>query len=451
VNPGARAEDLPRDDNDPAVAVHRFDAVLLDDDEAGLAERIRGLFVSGTTLPAARLEYLLRARQGWRRFGLPPAATRDALVGLTSVDKDGNERVGYRLHYTRPFGNAQSTWFVVREDGRYLVFASPDDLAPLGRRALRFLDEGDTAAAVRLLDWAAAEAKPPADDHDPLAPAPFARVWQGNAGGPTEVVRLAATMLLLNGSPADTDEALRHLLSARATLPTSVPTAAVDVAIIRAQLKLKQWPAALALATRMATEQPLSLTLFNLRWTALTHLKRHDELRALAQARLAAVPDDAPATRALATADERQQRWPSFEHDLRQLIAKGHAEAHDYNRLAWAALFHGSVGEPALADARRAVELSQHRVRAYLHTLAALQAELGQAAAARATLLEGIDANTGEPQPSDHYVMGRIAEQLGLRDAALAEYRQVDASEPDDAELSAFRLAERRLKVLAAH
>ena len=43
-----RAEDLPHADDDPAAAVRRFDAALLDGDEAGFAERMRGLFVTGT-------------------------------------------------------------------------------------------------------------------------------------------------------------------------------------------------------------------------------------------------------------------------------------------------------------------------------------------------------------------------------------------------------------------
>jgi hypothetical protein len=44
---------------------------------------------------------------------------------------------------------------------------------------------------------------------------------------------------------------------------------------------------------------------------------------------------------------------------------------------------------------------------------------------AYATPVEAIGADTGEPSPANHYVLGRIAESWGMAEAALAEYRQV--------------------------
>jgi hypothetical protein len=56
-----------------------------------------------------------------------------------------------------------------------------------------------------------------------------------------------------------------------------------------------------------------------------------------------------------------------------------------------------------------------------------------------------------EPDNAAWYVFGRIAEQYGERDAAIADYKRVDAP-PDPRNLSdsPYLLAQRRLKILGA-
>jgi hypothetical protein len=97
-------------------------------------------------------------------------------------------------------------------------------------------------------------------------------------------------------------------------------------------------------------------------------------------------------------------------------------------------------------------EMSQRRVPAELHTLASVEAELGKSLEAYATLLEAIDNGTGEPRPEDFYVLGRIAENVGLPDVALAEYRKVLAVPIAGApnQFRACDLAQRRMRALTA-
>jgi hypothetical protein len=57
-------------------------------------------------------------------------------------------------------------------------------------------------------------------------------------------------------------------------------------------------------------------------------------------------------------------------------------------------------------------------------------------------------AQTGQPRPSDWYVIGRIAEHLGLRDDAIRAYRKVTRSPDVTLDLDADVPAAKRLKRL---
>ena len=95
-----------------------------------------------------------------------------------------------------------------------------------------------------------------------------------------------------------------------------------------------------------------------------------------------------------------------------------------------------------------AVRMSKGESPAYLHTLASVLAEAGNATAAREIILRTLNAaNREEPEPSDWYVLGRIAEEYGERAAALDAYRKVRLT-PEDADapqLSCHFLAQRRI------
>ena len=118
----------------------------------------------------------------------------------------------------------------------------------------------------------------------------------------------------------------------------------------------------------------------------------------------------------------------------------------DYNNIAWNALLSGKDLDRALEDARQAMQNGGGS--ALLHTLASLYAETGKSLEAREALLKSMDdAGRDEPAPHDWYVLGRIAENYGATDAALAAYKRVDKPKESIAS-STWVLAERRLKSL---
>ena len=130
------------------------------------------------------------------------------------------------------------------------------------------------------------------------------------------------------------------------------------------------------------------------------------------------------------------------------LADRGRLSSLGFNELAWDALFHGTFGPKALDDAQKAVTRTLGLSGSALHTLATVEAESGKAREALEDLLRSIEARNGEPNDQDWFVVGRIAEQYGLSDAAVALYRKLSPPKNTQAN-TPYVLAQKRLKKLA--
>jgi hypothetical protein len=87
--------------------------------------------------------------------------------------------------------------------------------------------------------------------------------------------------------------------------------------------------------------------------------------------------------------------------------------------------------------------------KAYLNTLAALDAEAGHVADGLEQFHKSVAGHDeSELTGADWFVYARLAEQLGLADEARAAYAKITPSERENGEHTVFKLAERRLKVL---
>ncbi|MGN6110690.1 MAG: hypothetical protein ACTHU0_36645, partial [Kofleriaceae bacterium] len=85
---------------------------------------------------------------------------------------------------------------------------------------------------------------------------------------------------------------------------------------------------------------------------------------------------------------------------------------------------------------------------AIANTLATAEAEQGDVTAAKRHEWGALERAARKPGPSDWYVVGRIAEQLGLLEDARAAYQKV-APEPEElAAITAHQFAQRRLRQL---
>jgi hypothetical protein len=120
-----------------------------------------------------------------------------------------------------------------------------------------------------------------------------------------------------------------------------------------------------------------------------------------------------------------------------------------HNNAAWLHLFTGTGLQSALDLVRKAAGPDRERISyGQLNTIAALEAELGELGAAKLDAWQSME-NIGRavPMGPDWLIYGMIAEQLGLRDDAIAAYRRIPRSNHPD---GVFALAQRRLTRLGA-
>ena len=83
------------------------------------------------------------------------------------------------------------------------------------------------------------------------------------------------------------------------------------------------------------------------------------------------------------------------------------------------------------------------------NTLAVVEAERGELHSAKTNGWKAMELDhRGKPSGADWYVVGRIAEQLGLRDDALSAYKRV-APNPRESFPTPYELAQRRMRALA--
>jgi tetratricopeptide (TPR) repeat protein len=150
--------------------------------------------------------------------------------------------------------------------------------------------------------------------------------------------------------------------------------------------------------------------------------------------------------RALSSNAAKAHDYATAAKYAEQLVDELSPTQNDYNNAAWFELFAGNVTH-AMENARRATAEESQTSAAALHTLATLYAETGKNIEARDALLRTLDkSRRDQPDSSDWYVLGRMAENYGVREAALAAYKRVDKKENDGA--SVWELAQRRLAVM---
>ncbi len=388
------------------------------------------------------------ARAKAKAQGLPVRVAME--LGLAGFDfsQEGSDAGGYRvrmrLRTSTPGVQVPSnTYYVVRENGRYLVAGTGP--ASIGVTVLHFVEKNELENARMWLNWIRDEVSAGGGD-DPLSGSAFAAIWPKAKAEATadEIRAAAATLLVFDGDYASA--AVPRLLAAREIVPEA-QRVRIDLALATAYGQLEEMDRALPVARRLFEAAPDSPTAFRSYVAALAENKQVDEARKLAQARLDKMPNDVDALRMLSLASTNSGDFEAARGHMQQIIDHSRPDAGDYNNLAWNALFTGTAFDQAIEHANQAVSLSGGW--GSIHTLAALYAEAGKSLEARTKLLEAMDtAGHEEPSSVDWYVLGRIAENYGATDAALAAYKRVTMPKVERAS-STYALAQRRVQLLA--
>ena len=399
---------------------------------------------------ADKMEQTLRtgrvARTALSRTGLPADVLLDVTIQVMEAKAEGDDRGGYRVTLRRP-GQRNLTLYVVKEEGKYKILDTGELPNALGYEVVDRLQAGNVGGARILLDWAREEQHLGGGD-DPLAGSAFPRLWTKGKDADAEQMKLAAAALLAESAETAQD-AVGILEPAFNTSTIETEKLNLSLALLDAYRNQDAHEKTLKIASELAKQYPESKRLFFAREIALRGVGRFAEADALAQELSKRLPDDLDITRAFTFTAVAQEDYARV-HELNQkLIGSGKGEASDLNSMAWYALFTGKVDQKDLDAATRGAQLSQNSS-SILHTLGCVYAELGKTKEAREVLIQAMDQlYLDEPDANYWYAFGRVAEQYGENEIAVADYKQ--AKKPTKSTAipgSSYRLAQIRLAAL---
>jgi tetratricopeptide (TPR) repeat protein len=452
-----RHEEVPLAEGQPATPVRRL--MTLASTGAPDPTRVAELFARGLRPRAGDEALRLTGVSATvRRQLLVPDMPRDVALdfalGALRENVTGDDAVGYRVGFSFPLEKSARDLavYVVHDAGEYRIAGLGTARSTLGDEALRRLDRGDLAGARRWLDWALDEAGRAGSEAeaagDPVPADPFPALWSKGGAGTASDARCAAAALI--GPAGEAAKTLPLLLACRETVVEPARRNAVDLALALDYGQLGRRAEMEETARRLLAAAPASERAERLHVQSLAALDRWDEIHSLAERRLQRSADDLWALQLLAEEAEHAGDLTAAESRRRQIVQSGKATAADFNALAWLLLERGQVDDEALDYGQRAVTLSDYEQPAYLHTLAALYAELGRPAEAYRIIVQSIAARPDEaPGPDDWYVFGRLAEHYGLPDVARKYYKKVaPPKSPGGEPMSTHSLALRRLAAL---
>jgi len=389
-------------------------------------------------------------RAGLSKSNLPSDVLADIALAQIQVKRDGEDAYGCRVRADIP-GVGKGVFYLTKESGEVrllgLTLGAGEETGNIGRLVLRIIDK-DPERARRWLDWAREEAALGGGD-DPFVGGAFPRFWTRGQTADAATLRYAAAALATEAD--NPEESGPILLEGRAAAKDPTELQTFDLALAQLYAKQEKYAELLPVARGLVTAVPASRTAFRFLYIALSGMERYAEVESAADERLRRFPDEVSTLRAYSMAAASRGDFAKSDRILKAMIDSGKAEAGDLNNLAWNQLFEGGdAAEEGAQTAQRGIRLSQTPNPNLLHTLACAYAEAGKTREAQDALLQTMAAmNLDEPNGLIWYIVGRMAEQYGLRDAAASAYRKVEKPESRlGLPLSTFALAQKRLKAL---
>jgi tetratricopeptide (TPR) repeat protein len=300
-----------------------------------------------------------------------------------------------------------------------------------------------------LLDWLREDMHLEGGD-DPLGGPIFPRFWTRGAAPDANRMKLAAASIMVV-SNSTTDRAISILEPALKTAATERERQNIEIAVCAGYSLKQNFAAMLTASTALLQEIPESRFAYLMNVEALLGLERYDEAMKLADDRLKLLENDADALRSKTDIDTARGNYTEARGWLQKLADSGRQDAELLNESAWLALYTGHIDDKDIATGIKATQLSKDNPH-ILHTLACLYAEAGKTKEAHDLLLRSMDElNLDQPNDDYWFALGRIAEQYGERDVAIADYRRIEKPRLVRAvPTSSYELAQIRLKAMKA-
>jgi tetratricopeptide (TPR) repeat protein len=436
----------------PVAAVQRYITALLDpQSKSGYASLLAPEW-SSLTFNAQR-NAMVTLLSPFSKVGGEALWTRavgDIVISNVELVAEGSDAIGYRVRYADPSqGGARKTvaWVVKRGDA-YQILGLRGDQATAGGEALALANKGDIAAARRWLDWERDE-MPVVTSADPLAPEPFLKLWPLVPEiSERDQVLAAAACLVARGRYYR--EGVETLSAVRMRALDHSFQSAIDFAWADGLRLNSEFAESLPLWGKVRQRYPTSEVAFTAMGTAMVRSGGLDEAMRLAHTMKPEDPLYASAQRTRARSLSVQHKYGEASRAYQAACESPKATAVDWNNRAWLTLFEPGTLKPDEDSANVGLRLTQGRGAPEIHTMSAILAETGQLKEARQMLIrymalfyasEGINV-------SARYVLGRLAEQLGLADAATAIYTGIPRPKIDIGD-DAYDLAQIRLKVMS--
>jgi tetratricopeptide (TPR) repeat protein/transglutaminase-like putative cysteine protease len=374
--------------------------------------------------------------------------TEDIMLQMLDPKGEGDDATGYREKVELLSGTTM-TVFIVKEDGQYKVLDSLDKPNSIALEMLDRVNAGDLKGTKTLLDWMREDQHLEGGD-DPLGGPVFPRFWIKGEAADARKMKLAAAAIMVETKPT--------VAQGVVVLEAGLKDAAGDRERSNIQLALAEgyslqdnFAALLDVSSALLKQEPESKQAFLYNSQALMGLGRFDDALALADARLKLLDNDSDAINMKMQIEANRGDFAAAHAWGEKLLSLGQENAETLNSLAWDALFTGKVTADDVATGVKATQL-QKDAPDILHTLACLYAETGDTKDAHDVLLRAMDDwNLDEPNDDVWYVLGRIAEQYGERDIAIADYHKLQKPRKVLAiPTSTWRLAQMRLKAMGA-
>jgi transglutaminase-like putative cysteine protease/Flp pilus assembly protein TadD len=374
--------------------------------------------------------------------------TIDMVMQEVEPKEEGNDATGYREKVQTP-GGVNLTFFVVKEDGQYKMLDTDDKPNSIALEMLDRINAGDLKGAKALLDWLREDLHLDGGD-DPLGGATFPRFWTKGQAADARKMRLAAAAILVGTKPT-VAQGVAILEPALKDAQTDRERTNIELALADGYSLQDNFAKLLDASSALLKEVPESRQAFIYNVQALMGLGRHDDAMALADERLKLLDGDADALHMKMEIESNRGNFAAARGWAQKMMDQGKEDANLLNSSAWFALFTGKVTDADIDMAIKSTQMAKDNP-SILHTLACLYAEAGKTKEAHDLLLRGMDdLNLDEPNDDYWYAFGRIAEQYGERDIAIADYRKLE--KPKEALVfatSTYRLAQTRLKALGA-
>jgi len=396
------------------------------------------------------IEKVLKTAQQTRsmlaRNGSNPDVSLDLMVQGFQPKVDGNDASGYRVIMQVP-GGTRITGFVVREKGEYKILDTAQDPNALGLEILDRVAANNLDGARVLLDWLRDEQHLEGGD-DPFAGKAFPRFWTKGQEASADQMKLAAAAILVETKPTAA-QGVAILEAARAAAKSDTERTNIDLALLSGYAVQENMEKMLSICQELAKSHPESKRIFMSEEFTLAALGKYSEADAIAAERLKRIPDDLDALRAESTTAMYHGDYAAAHSLAAKIVESGNATASDMNQAAWYALFTSHISDTDVEDALHGAQMSQNNPH-ILHTLACLYAATGKTKEAHELLIQAMDReNLDEPDPDYWFAFGRIAEQYGETQTAIADYQRV--TKPKQALQvpgSSYWLAQNRMKIL---